>query len=110
MSNNVMASILESIGGLYAKQGTEPVCFARDNDSRAINDMMSATLQCNWQSTYMQDLLNHAIKDYVIGGQMYAREGWESKQLEIPDAWTELMEPDFMFSSAEATRDMRISA
>lgn len=97
MSNNVMASILESIGGLYAKQGTEPVCFARDNDSRAINDMMSATLQCNWQSTYMQDLLNHAIKDYVIGGQMYAREGWESKQLEIPDAWTELMEPDFMF-------------
>lgn len=97
MSNNVMASILESIGGLYAKQGTEPVCFARDNDSRAINDMMSATLQCNWQSTYMQDLLNHAIKDYVIGGQMYAREGWESKQLELPDAWTELMEPDFMF-------------
>ena len=97
MSNNVMASILESIGGLYAKQGTEPVCFARDNDSRAINDMMSATLQCNWQSTYMQDLLNHAIKDYVIGGQMYAREGWESKQLDLPDAWTELMEPDFMF-------------
>lgn len=97
MSNNIMVSILESITGLYAKQGTEPVCFARDNDSRELSDMMSATMQCNWQTTGMQDLLNHAIKDYLQGGQMFAREGWEDKALEMPDAWTELMEPDHMF-------------
>lgn len=97
MSNNIMVSILESITGLYAKQGTEPVCFARDNDSRQLSDMMSATMQCNWQTTEMQDLLNHAIKDYLQGGQMFARETWEDKELEMPDAWTELMEPDHMF-------------
>lgn len=97
MSNNIMVSILESIAGLYAKQGTEPVCFARDNDSRQLSDMMSATMQCNWQSTGMQDLLNHAIKDYLQGGQMFVRESWEDKELEMPDAWTELMEPDHMF-------------
>lgn len=97
MSNNIMVSILESIAGLYAKQGTEPVCFARDNDSRQLSDMMSATMQCNWQTTEMQDLLNHAIKDYLQGGQMFVREGWEDKTLEMPDAWTELMEPDHMF-------------
>ncbi len=97
MSNNIMVSILESITGLYAKQGTEPVCFARDNDSRQLSDMMSATMQCNWQTTGMQDLLNHAIKDYLQGGQMFVREGWEDKALEMPDAWTELMEPDHMF-------------
>lgn len=97
MSNNIMVSILESIAGLYAKQGTEPVCFARDNDSRQLSDMMSATMQCNWQTTEMQDLLNHAIKDYLQGGQMFVREGWEDKSLEMPDAWTELMEPDHMF-------------
>lgn len=97
MSNNIMVSILESIAGLYAKQGTEPVCFARDNDSRQMSDMMSATMQCNWQTTEMQDLLNHAIKDYLQGGQMFVREGWEDKELEMPDAWTELMEPDHMF-------------
>ena len=97
MSNNVMVSILESIAGLYAKQGTEPVCFARDNDSRQLSDMMSATMQCNWQTTYMQDVLNHAIKDYVIGGQMYVRESWEDRMLEMPDAWTEYVEPDKMF-------------
>lgn len=97
MSNNIMVSILESITGLYAKQGTEPVCFARDNDSRQLSDMMSATMQCNWQTTYMQDLLNHAIKDYLQGGQMFVRESWEDKDLEMPDAWTELMEPDHMF-------------
>ena len=97
MTNNIMVSILESITGLYAKQGTEPVCFARDNDSRELSDMMSATMQCNWQTTEMQDLLNHAIKDYLQGGQMFVREGWESKTLEMPDAWTELMEPDHVF-------------
>lgn len=97
MSNNIMVSILESIAGLYAKQGTEPVCFARDNDSRQLSDMMSATMQCNWQTTDMQDVLNHAIKDYLIGGQMFVRESWEDKELEMPDAWTELMEPDHMF-------------
>lgn len=97
MSNNIMVSILESIAGLYAKQGTEPVCFARDNDSRQLSDMMSATMQCNWQTTEMQDVLNHAIKDYLIGGQMYVRESWEDKDLEMPDSWTELMEPDHMF-------------
>lgn len=97
MSNNIMVSILESIAGLYAKQGTEPVCFARDNSSRQLSDMMSATMQCNWQSTFMQDLLNHAIKDYIIGGQMFVRESWEDKELEMPDAWTEYMEPDHMF-------------
>ena len=97
MSNNIMVSILESIAGLYAKQGTEPVCFARDNESRQLSDMMSATMQCNWQTTEMQDLLNHAIKDYLQGGQMFARESWEDKELEMPDAWTELMEPDHMF-------------
>jgi len=97
MSNNIMVSILESIAGLYAKQGTEPVCFARDNESRQLSDMMSATMQCNWQTTEMQDLLNHAIKDYLQGGQMFVRESWEDKELEMPDAWTELMEPDHMF-------------
>lgn len=97
MSNNIMVSILESIAGLYAKQGTEPVCFARDNSSRQLSDMMSATMQCNWQSTFMQDLLNHAIKDYIIGGQMFVRESWEDKELEMPDSWTEYMEPDHMF-------------
>ena len=97
MSNNIMVSILESIAGLYAKQGTEPVCFARDNDSRQLSDMMSATMQCNWQTTEMQDLLNHAIKDYLQGGQMFVRESWEDKELEMPDSWTELMEPDHMF-------------
>lgn len=97
MSNNIVVSILETITGLYAKQGTEPVCFARDNDSRQLSDMMSATMQCNWQNTYMQDLLNHAIKDYLQGGQMFARESWEYRDLGMPDSWTDLMEPDHMF-------------
>lgn len=97
MTNNIMVSILESITGLYAKQGTEPVCFARDNDSRQLSDMMSATMQCNWQTTQMQDLLNHFVRDYLQGGIMVSRETWEYRDLEMPDAWTDQVEPDHLF-------------
>lgn len=97
MTNNIMVSILESVTGLYAKQGTEPVCFARDNDSRQLSDMMSATMQCNWQTTQMQDLLNHFVRDYLQGGIMVSRETWEYRDLEMPDAWTDQVEPDHLF-------------
>ena len=62
MSNNIMVSILESIAGLYAKQGTEPVCFARDSDSRQLSDMMSATMQCNWQTSVRSGVLPRALQ------------------------------------------------
>lgn len=97
LSNNIMVSILNSVVGLYAKQGTEPVCFARTRDSQQLSDMMSATMQCNWQTTGMEDLLKHAVEEYLISGQMFAREAWDDKELEIEDSWTDLENPDLMF-------------
>lgn len=97
LCNNIMVSILNSIVGLYAKQGTEPVCFARTRDSQTLSDMMSATMQCNWQTTEMEDLLKHAVEEYLVSGQMYARESWEDKEMEIEDSWTDLLNPDLMF-------------
>lgn len=97
LSNNIMVSILNSIVGLYAKQGTEPVCFARTRDSVGISDMMSATMQCNWQTTGMEDLLKTILEDYLIGGQAFIEEVWDEKDMEMPDSWSEYREPDHMF-------------
>lgn len=77
LSNNVMVSILNTLVGMYAKQGTEPVCFARTRSSQSLSDMMSATMQCNWQNTQMEILLKHALEDYLVGGVMVCRETYE---------------------------------
>ena len=97
LSNNVMVSILNTIVGLYAKQGTEPVCFARTRQSQGLSDMMSATMQCNWQNTQMEDLLKHTLEDYLVGGVMVCRESYEDRDQEIEDSWTDYVEPNYVF-------------
>lgn len=97
LSNNVMVSILNTIVGVYAKQGTEPVCFARTHDAQMLSDMMSATMQCNWQNTQMEDLLKHIIEDYLVGGVAIARETYEDREQEIEDSWTDFVEPNYAF-------------
>lgn len=97
LSNNVMVSILNTLVGMYAKQGTEPVCFARTRSSQSLSDMMSATMQCNWQNTQMEDLLKHALEDYLIGGIMVCRETYEDRTQEIEDSWTDYIEPNYVF-------------
>ena len=97
LSNNVMVSILNTLVGMYAKQGTEPVCFARTRSSQSLSDMMSATMQCNWQNTQMEDLLKHALEDYLIGGVMMCRETYEDRTQEIEDSWTDYIEPNYAF-------------
>ena len=58
LKNNVMVSLWMSVVGLHAKQETEPVCYARSEDSKNLSDMMSSALQTNWQNTYMPDVLD----------------------------------------------------
>lgn len=97
LSNNVMISILNSLVGLYAKQGTEPVCFARTRESQSLSDMMSATMQCNWQNTQMEDLLKHVIEDYLVGGVAVCRETFDDRDGGIEDSWTDYVEPNYVF-------------
>lgn len=61
------------------------------------NDMMSATMQCNWQNTQMEDLLKHVLEDYLIGGVVVCRESYEDREQEIEDSWTDYIEPNYVF-------------
>lgn len=97
LSNNIMSSILISIVGLYAKQGTEPVCFARTHDSQWLSDMMSATMQCNWQNTQMENILKNAIEEYLISGVLVARESYEDREQDYEDSWTDIINPNYVF-------------
>lgn len=96
LTNNIMISIYNTVVGLYAKQATEPVCFARAHDSQWLSDMMSATLQANWQDTFMPDVLLSIFKDYLNGGVAVSRECYEERDGSY-DSWTDYCNPNFMF-------------
>lgn len=89
LSNNIMISIFNSVTGLYAKQGTEPVCFARTRDSQWLSDMMSATLQANWQDTNQPIVLQNLFKEYLTGGVFMSRETYECRFGQW-DTWTDV--------------------
>lgn len=106
LQNNIMISILQSVVGLYAKQGGEPNCFAIQKDSQWLSDMMSATLQACWTKTKMPDVLKNAFEDFTIGGVAVSRETYEERDGR-KDAWTDIINPNYVFW--EAGSDVRMT-
>lgn len=96
LSNNIMISIFNSLTGLYAKQGSEPVCFARTRDAQWLSDMMSATLQANWQDTNQAEILLALFKEYLTGGVLMARESFECRDGQW-DTWCDPCNTNLVF-------------
>lgn len=106
LQNNIMVSIQNSVVGLYAKQGTEPNCFAVRHDGQWLSDMMSATLQNCWVKTKMSDVLKNAFEDFIDGGVAIARETYDERD-GYSDAWTDFINPNYAFW--EAGTDVRMT-
>lgn len=96
LKNNVMVSLWMSVFGIHAKQETEPVCYARNQNAKALSDLMSAGLQTNWQNTYMAEKLDNAFAEYLASGAVFSRESYEERQ-EIHDSYTDFINPYYMF-------------
>lgn len=110
LKNNVMVSLWMSVVGLHSKQETEPVCYARSEDSKNLSDMMSSALQTNWQNTYMPDILDVVFAEYLISGAAFVRESYEERE-ELHDSYTDYVNPYYMFweaGSDPAHRDVRM--
>lgn len=99
LTNNVMVSILNSIVGLYAKQKTEPECFARSADAQELSEMMSAKLQQNWQDTKTPSVLKTVFEDALIGGIMAVRETYSQRD-GVLASWTDYVNPNYVFWEA----------
>ena len=110
LKNNVMVSLWSAVVGIHAKQETEPVCYARSEDSKDLSDMMSSALQTNWQNTCMPDILDVAFAEYLISGAAFVRESYEERE-ELHDSYTDYINPYYIFweaGSDPAHRDVRL--
>lgn len=90
--NNIIISMINSVSGLYSKQDTEPVCFARNRENQLMGEMMTNALQCNWQSNEMKDLLDSLFVQFLITGFVGVRETYECRD-EVFDSYTDLVNP-----------------
>ena len=99
LQNNIMISIQNSVVGLYTKQAGEPNCFAVRHDSQWLSDVMTATMQQDWQKTKMPDKLKVAFGDFIDGGVAIARETYEEKDGR-KNAWTDIIQPNYAFWEA----------
>ena len=96
LKNNVIVSLWMSVFGIHAKQETEPVCYARNQDSKELSDNMSAGLQTNWQNTYMSEKLDTAFAEFLASSSAFARESYEERK-EMHDSYTDIENPGYMF-------------
>lgn len=96
LQNNVMVSLWMSVFGIHAKTETEPVCYARHQDAKALSDNLSAGLQSCWQNTFMSEKLDNGFAEYLIGGACFARETFEERH-ELFDCYTDITNPYYMF-------------
>lgn len=105
LQNNIMISIQNSIVGLYTKQAGEPNCFAVRRDSQWLSDMMSATMQQNWQKTRMLDVMKNTFEDFLDGGVAITRETYEERN-GFKHSWTDYISPNHAFW--ESGNDVRM--
>lgn len=106
LQNNIMISIQNSIVGLYTKQSGEPNCFAVRRDAQWLSDMMTATIQKNWQNTGQLLMLKKAFGEYLDGGVAIARETIKEVNGQ-KYAWTDHISLNHAFW--EAGDDVRMS-
>lgn len=100
LSDNIMISIFSTITGLYDKQGSEPNAIARDNVDLWLSDMMSATMQTNWQNNRVPRTLSLIWRTFLVSGVACARSSWDMQDDGIPDVDTRLVNPYKLFWEA----------
>lgn len=96
LSNRLVRRIVTAVVGARLKAKSEPMCIARDPDRQRDGEMISMTLQSNWQITKMQEILTPQFEDFLHGGIAIARETYEYRN-DILDSWTDIVNPNYVF-------------
>lgn len=99
LSNRLVRRIVTAVVGARLKAKSEPMCIARDPDRQREGEMMSMTLQCNWQTTKMAEILTPQFEDFLHGGIAVARETYEYRN-GLLDSWTDIVNPNYVFFSS----------
>lgn len=96
LKNNVMVSLWMSVFGIHAKQETEPVCYARNQQAKELSDNLSKALQSCYQNQYMDEKMDSTFAEYLVSSGAFMRNSYEER-CELHDSYNDFINPDFMF-------------
>lgn len=96
LKNNLIRRLVRNVLGVYRSQTKEPTCVARDRDEQRLGEVMSVTLQYNWQLNKMAEIHSRSFEDFLIGGLTVHKKtgGWRDGRF---DCWTDYVCPDNFF-------------
>lgn len=102
LENNLIRRIVTKYQGSFLEQKIEPIASARNPINKEAADMITLSLQANWQRSD-NDIANQfqpAIADACCGGFIAAREVWEMTGDGTYDAMTYMINPNRLFFSS----------
>lgn len=97
---NQVKKIVNTVAGVWAKEHNEPVCNARDRAEQQYGELMTTTLQANWQRNKMNVMMVSALEEMLAGGLCIARETYERRN-QRTDTWTDVVNPNDIFMASE---------
>lgn len=96
LQSNQIKKIVNTITGVWTKEQNEPVCHARSTEEQQYGELMTVTLQTNWQRNKMKIMMINALEEAIIGGACFMRESYETRGGST-DAWTDICNPNYIF-------------
>ena len=102
---NLIRKMVNTISGVWVKAENEPVALSRAREEQQYGEVMTTTLQANWQKNHMNVLLVNCIEDALLGGACFVRESY-SRMDGDEDSWTHICNPNYMFFDS-AMKDPR---
>lgn len=105
--NNLIRRLVRAALGAYRSQMKEPTCVARDRQEQVLGEIMSTTLQCNWQKNKMKELNARSFEEFLVSGMIAHRKWYGKNPKGDCDCWTTYVSPD-KFVTDGIMRDFRM--
>lgn len=100
ITNNLIGKTVQTFLGIYTKAMTEPICKSRDRKEQEMSEIMTLTLQQNWQEDRLPELLTAELENFIVNGAIFSKESIEQK-LEGKRLTTSSIPYDYFFFSSK---------
>lgn len=102
LQNNVIYSKINALVGQYIAQDTEFMCFAKKESADKISQIVTDTLQTNYESNEENEVMTACLHEQLIGGLPVVKELWGSHEGE-DDSYTYFVNPSYFFWRSKGT-------
>lgn len=76
---NLIGKTIQTFLGIYTKAMTEPVCKSRARAMQEMSEVMTLTLQQNWQEDRLSELLASILEQFIVYGAVFSKENVEQR-------------------------------